>query len=96
MDRGAWLATVLGVTRVRHDLATKQQYKININIYIYVKLNHFAAHLKLIQHCNQLHFNKNVRKNLEKVIPAFIGSVTPHARIVLAEAEEESCQQGSR
>ena len=25
MDRGAWRATVHGVTRVRHDLATKQQ-----------------------------------------------------------------------
>ena len=24
MDRGAWRATVHGVTRVRHDLATKQ------------------------------------------------------------------------
>ena len=26
MDRGAWQATAHGVTRVRHDLATKQQY----------------------------------------------------------------------
>ena len=25
MDRGAWQATVLGIARVRHDLATKQQ-----------------------------------------------------------------------
>ena len=25
MDRGAWQATVHGVVRVRHDLATKQQ-----------------------------------------------------------------------
>ena len=25
MDRGAWQVTVHGVTRVRHDLATKQQ-----------------------------------------------------------------------
>jgi len=25
MNRGAWQATVQGVTRVRHDLATKQQ-----------------------------------------------------------------------
>ena len=25
MDRGAWQATVHGVARVRHDLATKQQ-----------------------------------------------------------------------
>ena len=25
IDRGAWLATVHGVTRVRHDLATKPQ-----------------------------------------------------------------------
>ena len=26
MDRGAWWATVHGVTRVRQDLATKQVY----------------------------------------------------------------------
>ena len=25
MDRGAWWATVYGITRVRHSLATKQQ-----------------------------------------------------------------------
>ena len=28
MDRGAWRATVHGAARVRHDLATKQQYSI--------------------------------------------------------------------
>ena len=27
MDKGSWWATVHGVTRVRHNLATKQQYK---------------------------------------------------------------------
>ena len=27
MDRGAWWATVHGVTRVRHDLATNQQQR---------------------------------------------------------------------
>ena len=26
-DRGAWMATVHGVTRVRHDLATKEREK---------------------------------------------------------------------
>ena len=25
LDRGAWRATVCGITRVKHDLATKQQ-----------------------------------------------------------------------
>ena len=29
VDRGAWQATVHGVARVRHDLATKQQQNIN-------------------------------------------------------------------
>ena len=33
MDRGAWQATVHGVTRVGHDLVTKSPY---IYIYIYV------------------------------------------------------------
>ena len=28
MDRGAWQATVHVVTRVRHDLATKQQKQL--------------------------------------------------------------------
>ena len=27
MDRGAWQATVLGIARVGHDLASKQQQK---------------------------------------------------------------------
>ena len=65
-------------------------------IFIYVILNHSASHLKVIQDCNQLHFNKNVKKKLEKVIPAFIRSVIPRGWIVLAEAEEEYGQQGSR
>ena len=30
MDRGAWQATVHGLQRVRHDLATKQQNNNNI------------------------------------------------------------------
>ena len=30
MDRRAWRATVHGVTRVRHDLATKPPLKINV------------------------------------------------------------------
>ena len=37
MDRGAWRATVHGVTRVRHDLATKslnQDKHILLNIHI--------------------------------------------------------------
>ena len=38
MDRGAWQTTVQGVTRVRHDLATKQQHENpgvpNVNFYI--------------------------------------------------------------
>ena len=32
--------------RVGHDLVTEQQY-----IFLCIKLNHFAVHLKLIQHC---------------------------------------------
>ena len=31
MDRGAWLAAVQGVARVRHDLATKQQQQKGTN-----------------------------------------------------------------
>ena len=38
MDRAPWRATVQGVTRVRHDLATKQQHENpgvpNVNFYI--------------------------------------------------------------
>ena len=32
MDREAWLATVLGVTRFRHDLMTKPSHQINGNL----------------------------------------------------------------
>ena len=28
MDRGSWQATVYGVTRVRHDLATKPNHRL--------------------------------------------------------------------
>ena len=31
LDRGAWWATVQGVTRVRHNLATKQQQLANVS-----------------------------------------------------------------
>ena len=34
MDRGAWQATVHGVKRVRHDLATKPPYAIKIFVLI--------------------------------------------------------------
>ena len=30
MDRGAWWATVHGIARVRHDLATKQQTQYDV------------------------------------------------------------------
>ena len=40
MDRGAWQATVHGVTRVGHDLATQPPPP-------YVWLSPFTAHLKL-------------------------------------------------
>ena len=37
MDRGAWQATVHGVTRVRHDLATKERerYRSQKSFYLY-------------------------------------------------------------
>ena len=34
MDRGAWWATVYGVTNVGHALATKQQHQINTKVQI--------------------------------------------------------------
>ena len=39
MDRGAWQATVHGVARVRHNLATKPPSTICIYIYVYNFLN---------------------------------------------------------
>ena len=39
-DRGAWRATVHGLQRVRHDLATKQQCVIiNVHIYACIYIN---------------------------------------------------------
>ena len=35
MDRGAWQATVLGITRVQHDLAIKPPTTTTIYIYLY-------------------------------------------------------------
>ena len=34
MDRGAWQATVHGVTRVRHDLATKLPPEVHMCTYV--------------------------------------------------------------
>ena len=62
MDRGAWRATVYGVARVGHDLATKPPQNPHIVLYPvfcgdgYVKLNHFAVHLKLTQYCKSAIF----------------------------------------
>ena len=36
MDRGAWLATVHGVARVGHNLATKQQQFDTQEVYLHV------------------------------------------------------------
>ena len=36
MDRGAWLATVHGVARVGHDLASKQQQFDTQEVYLHV------------------------------------------------------------
>ena len=38
MDRGAWWATVSGVTRVRHDLASKQQTNLCVCALSYAQL----------------------------------------------------------
>ena len=46
MDRRAWRATVHGVTRVRHDLATKPLYCSNIIDYILT----FTFQLLLLVH----------------------------------------------
>ena len=58
MDRGAWQATVHGVARVRHDLATKPPPPTHVLgefggewIHVYGWLSHSAVHLKLPQYC---------------------------------------------
>ena len=37
MDRGSWQATVLGVSRVSHDLATKLPYSVYLSIYEWMR-----------------------------------------------------------
>ena len=65
MDRGAWQATVRGVTRVRHDLATKspqpppKQMQIIAILCIYKYKNPFDYTFQIVMrgnvHCQQLH-----------------------------------------
>ena len=48
MDREAWQATLHGIVRVRHDLATKSPPYIthvwlSIYIYIYINYNYFMS-----------------------------------------------------
>ena len=45
MDRGAWQATIHGVTRVRHNLATEEMNDERIYIFIYPKC--LSIHLLL-------------------------------------------------
>ena len=52
MDRGAWQATVHGVTRVRHDLTTKEREReaekfINLGIKIYKLIFHNLLRVKI-------------------------------------------------
>ena len=47
MDRGAWRATVHGVARVRHDLATKPPHK-NIHANYKKKKNYKVSFKKLV------------------------------------------------
>lgn len=42
MDTGAWLAIVHGVARVRHDLATKQQYSTCPIIFMRFNLTNYT------------------------------------------------------
>ena len=50
MDRGAWQATVHGVARVRHNLATKETEReelINLGIKIYKLIFHNLLRVKI-------------------------------------------------
>ena len=48
MDRGAWLAIVRRVTKKQTRL---KQLSTAQNMHVYVRLNLFAVHLELSQHC---------------------------------------------
>ena len=47
MDRGAWQATVQGLTRVRHDLVTKQQQQ---------QWNFFLEKFRILSHFLEIHW----------------------------------------
>ena len=58
----------LGSQRVRHDRATELNWTDTGKesqkelIYVYIKLNHFAVHLKVTQHCKSTTFQLNFLK----------------------------------
>ena len=51
MDRGAWQATVHGVTRVRHDLVTKPPHHIFSITGIFFL--YFSSHFLIVQYLNK-------------------------------------------
>ena len=53
MDRGAWRATVHGVTRVRHDLATKPCEPVTQTIFSFANLL-VCSDIKCTQNYTQL------------------------------------------
>lgn len=64
---------------------------------IYVSLNLFAVHLKQIQHCKQIYFNKikKKEKNKEKVLLAnFV--IVPNFRLVHRGLKTPKCLNHSR
>ena len=60
MDRGAWQATVHGVTkRVRHDLATKQLYHSSLN-------SMYTQWFRIDSNNSQTHIKRNCSRGCEK------------------------------
>ena len=77
MDSGDWQAILHGVTRVGHNLATKQQQQIMIYIHnyvIYIYVNTYVHYIEVIIYndvimCVYIYiYDKNKRKEIKEII----------------------------
>ena len=74
LDRGAWWATVQGVRRVRHNLATKQQQLANISPNLDA-LDFYIFEFCPLTSCTIMFLNRAWVKNLTEVWAVFIPQV---------------------
>ena len=77
MDRGAWWATVHGVTKSQTWLSDWHTFS--------VYTDHFAVHLNLTQHCRSIILQLKQRKKKKKLSPGYPWVFYPPKAVLVLE-----------